>query len=77
MVNKLVRRCSTLFFQHAKKKNKAGLSESFATYPLPFWTTGQQQDNTRNNPLNTACTIKERPFFFQFRTKITLFFQAN
>jgi hypothetical protein len=47
-----------------KKKNKAGLSESFATYPLPFWTAKQQQDNTRNNLLNTAYTIKEHSFFF-------------
>ena len=41
----LVKRYFATFFQHVKMKNIARLSERFATYPLPFGTAKQQQDD--------------------------------
>ncbi len=36
LINKLVRRCFAIFFRYVKMKNIAKLSESSATYLLPF-----------------------------------------
>jgi len=53
--------------------NIAGLSESFATNPLPFSFGKHEVVNTPNK----AETIKERLFFLQSSAKIPLFFQPT
>jgi hypothetical protein len=53
--------------------NIAGLSESFATYPLPFLIGVCEEVNTPKQSRNNQRTL----VFFNSCSKIILFFQAH
>ncbi|MFV0392067.1 MAG: hypothetical protein ACK5KP_09335 [Paludibacteraceae bacterium] len=55
-------------------KDIAGLSESFATYPLPFRTTEPQQDDTRNNHLKNRPNYQGTLVYLLISVKDSLLF---